>query len=74
MTKYDYSKLDLNKLDDDQLKAHKKAMDEQYHKNIVRPGDAGYQYDKRTDYAALRKQAAMNNNNGDDEEDSWDDD
>ena len=58
MAKYDYSKLDLNKLDDDELKAHKKAMDELYTKNIVRPGDAGYQYDMRTDFTALRKQAA----------------
>ena len=54
MKEFDYNKLDLNKLADDEIKAHKKAMDEKYHQNIVRPGDADYKYDKRTDFAAMR--------------------
>ena len=57
MSKYDYNNLNLNKLGDDELKAHKKAMDEVFHKNIVRPGDDGYKYDMRTDFKALAEQA-----------------
>jgi hypothetical protein len=42
MSKYNYDELDLNKLGDAELKAHKKAMDAKFNANIVRPGDAGY--------------------------------
>lgn len=31
----DYSKLNLNKLSDVEIKAHKKAMDKDYNKNFV---------------------------------------
>jgi centrosomal protein CEP19 len=29
---------------------HKKKMDEKFHKNQLKPGDAGFEYDKRIDF------------------------
>jgi centrosomal protein CEP19 len=30
---------------------HKKKMDEKFHKNQLKPGDPGFQYDKRVDFS-----------------------
>ena len=43
----DYNNLDLNKLDDQTLKAHKKAMDVDYNKNFVGKSDPRFKYDIR---------------------------
>ena len=49
----DYHKLDLNKCGDLELAQHKAAMDKQYEQNIIRPGDKGFEYDKRVDYSKV---------------------
>ncbi|DBA04693.1 TPA: hypothetical protein N0F65_012276 [Lagenidium giganteum] len=38
---------DYNRVSDAQLRDVKKKMDQVFQQNIVRPGDAGYQYDKQ---------------------------
>lgn len=48
--KFDYSKADLNKLSDEELKAHKAAMEVKFKQNAVKKGDPGFQYDKRVDF------------------------
>lgn len=35
---------------DAQIAMHKKKMDENFHKNQLKPGDSGFQYDKRIDF------------------------
>ena len=64
--------LDLNKLNDEQIKQHKADMDVDFHKNIVRPGHPDYVYDKRKDFKAMRTQAQEAKNDAEGE-DSWDD-
>ena len=44
---------DLNKLDNDDLAAHKRGMDVKFEKNQLKPGDAGYVYDKVVNFAAV---------------------
>jgi centrosomal protein CEP19 len=39
-----YDKLDMNKMTNEELNKHKVIMDSMYRKNILRPGDPGYQY------------------------------
>ena len=57
----------LNKLSDDDLAAHKRAMDKDFNKNQLKPGDAGFVYDKVVDFSKLQ--------GGDDlEDDSWGED
>ena len=41
---------DLNKLDDYELDKRKAAMDEDFEKNRLRPGDADYVYDKEVEF------------------------
>ena len=53
-TKVDYSKLNLNKLSDAEIKAHKKAMDTDYNKNFVGKNNPNFQYDKRIDFKQMR--------------------
>ncbi len=43
----DYNNYDLNKLQPEEVAEHKKKMDVQFLKNIKRPGDPGYEYDKQ---------------------------
>ena len=45
---------------DAEIRAHKKAMDKDYEKNFVGKGDAGFKYDTRKDFKAMRE-AAMRN-------------
>ena len=65
-SKVDYSKLNLNKLDDATLNAHKKAMDADYKKNFVGEGDPDFKYDVRKDYTKAKSTAAYL------DDDSWD--
>jgi len=65
---FDYNTTDLNKCTDDELKAHKAAMDKKYQANQVRPGDAGYKYDTRVKYEYDADQADDNSWDEDDEE------
>ena len=41
---------DLNKLDDYELDKRKAAMDENFEKNRLRPGDEDYVYDKEVEF------------------------
>ena len=47
---FDYDNENLNKLTDAQLDKHKKKMEEKFEKNALKPGDAGFEYDKRIDF------------------------
>jgi hypothetical protein len=40
----------LNKLDNKTLAKHKAAMEKGFSANQLKPGDAGYEYDKRIDF------------------------
>ena len=62
---FDYKNKDLNKCGDYELKRHKLNMDKQYNKNILRPGDKGFEYDKRADFKRDASELV---------EDSWDED
>ena len=42
-------------------------MDENFHKNQLKPGDKGFEYDKRIDFGKKPQ-----NINDDDEDNSWD--
>ena len=47
---FDYRRVDLNKLPDEKIKAHKAAMDVKFKENTVKKGDPGFKYDKRVDF------------------------
>ena len=47
---FDYANTNLNKLTQEEIAAHKKNMDQKFLKNQLKPGDAGFQYDKRIDF------------------------
>ena len=55
-------------LPDAEIRAHKKAMDKDYNKNFVGKKDAGFKYDTRKDFKAIRKQALE----AAESEDDWD--
>ena len=57
-------KMNLNKLSDTQLAKHKRAMDKDFNANQLKPGDAGYQYDKVVDFAKGGRDSPLG-------EDSW---
>jgi centrosomal protein CEP19 len=63
---FDYKNTNLNKLTNEEIAAHKKKMDEKFNKNQLKPGDAGFVYDKRIEFT---KKA---NNDDDEGENSWD--
>ncbi|CDW76243.1 UNKNOWN [Stylonychia lemnae] len=48
--KFDYQNTNLNKLSTEQIAAHKKKMDEKFNKNLLKPGDSGFVYDKRIEF------------------------
>ena len=54
---------DLNKVSEDELKAAKAAMEVDFKKNALRPGDEGYVYDKRVE----RPSGELEANDWDDE-------
>ena len=62
--KFDYRSVDLNRLSDEELKAHKAAMEVKFQQNTVKKGDPGFMYDKRVDFKYNAAEAV---------EDSWDD-
>lgn len=66
LDKIDYNNYNLNKLSTEQIAAHKKKMDEKFNKNQLKPGDAGFQYDKRVEFKKDDKQKKMDT--------SWDED
>lgn len=41
---------DLNKLDDDKLKERKAAMDIDFERNRIKPGDEDFMYDKEIEF------------------------
>lgn len=46
----DYNEFNLNKLSPEEVQVHKQRMDEVFQKNALKPGDAGFQYDKRIEF------------------------
>ena len=52
LKKFDYKNTDLNKMSDYQLQRHKQNMEQDFKKNVVKPGDKGFEYDKRVDYSS----------------------
>lgn len=58
----------MNLLPDAELRAHKKAMDTGYNKNFVGKADAGFKYDTRKDFKAMKSKSAA----ADESEDDWD--
>ena len=64
LKKFDYAKTDLNKMSDFQLDRHKKNMETDFKKNALKPGDEGFEYDKRIDFSSNMQQDAESN--------SWD--
>uniref|UniRef100_A0A7S3N383 Centrosomal protein of 19 kDa n=1 Tax=Strombidium inclinatum TaxID=197538 RepID=A0A7S3N383_9SPIT len=47
----DYQFKNLNQLDTYELEQHKKAMDKDFNKNALKPGDSGFVYDKVVDFS-----------------------
>ncbi|KAL9646963.1 hypothetical protein ABK040_013821 [Willaertia magna] len=56
------SNVNLNKLNDEGLKQVKKHMERDFEKNLLKPGDKGYVYDKTVDFSSIPKKTS-----------SWDD-
>ena len=54
----------LNKLDNEELAAYKRAMDVEFEKKQLKAGDEGFEYDKRVDFS-------KNNDDEPLEDDSW---
>ena len=50
ITSKEYKNKNLNKLSDAELAREKQKMDKQFDKNFLKPGDAGYEYDKVIDF------------------------
>ena len=67
LSKLDLHTANLNKLSDADLAAHKRAMDKDFNKNQLKPGDAGFVYDKVVDFSKLQADAEL-------EDDSWGED
>ena len=57
----------LNQLGDVELAAHKRAMDSDFNKNQLKPGDDGFQYDKVVDFGNNKDEGPL-------EDDSWGED
>ena len=71
----DYQNKNLNKLSDNELAKHKKAMDKEFDKNFVKPSDDGFVYDKVVDFAMSRgKKHDWEDEGGEQEEysEDWD--
>ena len=74
---FDYKNKNLNKLNDKELALHKKAMDKDFNKNQLKPGDPGFEYDKRVTFTRDPNEAAMDDDSwgeDDDQKDEYDDD
>jgi centrosomal protein CEP19 len=39
------SEVDLNRVSEEELRAHKSSMEQDFQKNRLRPGDEGFEYD-----------------------------
>lgn len=46
--------VDLNKVDEEVLVKAKELMDEEFSKNALKPGDAGYEHDKRVEFEVVQ--------------------
>lgn len=57
----------LNQLNNEELAAHKRAMDKDFNKHQLKPGDAGFQYDKVVDFTNNKDEGPL-------EDDSWGED
>lgn len=67
LKEFDYQNTDLNKMSDFMLNRHKENMDKDFSKNVLKPGDKGYEYDKRVDFKkASGGKADWDSDGGDD--------
>ena len=69
---YEYKNRNLNKLSDFELAKEKKAMDNKFNQNFVKPGDPNFVYDKVVDFSKVRKSKELFNDD-EDYSDDWDD-
>lgn len=60
--------VDLNTADDVTLQEFKDVMSEKFHANTLKPGDPGYQYDRRVDVAPPTAKSAWDDDSDDDNE------
>lgn len=67
MNKDEAKNKNLNLLNNEELAAYKKGMDQDFNKNQLKPGDQGFTYDKVVDFS-------KNNNDEPLEDDSWGED
>lgn len=70
-SQFDYNNKDLNQMGDKELAQHKKAMDKDFGKNQLKPGDEGFEYDKKIEFT---KAVAVEDNSWDDSEEAEMDD
>lgn len=68
LKEFDYQNTDLNKMSDFMLNRHKENMDKDFSKNVIKPGDKGYEYDKRVDFKKASGGKADWDSDGDKEE------
>ena len=68
----DYNTYNLNKLDDREVAREKQKMDTVFNKNSLKPGDQGFEYDKRIDFT--KKTGAEADYEWDEEEDEEEED
>lgn len=68
LEKFDYKNSDLNKCSEYELRKHKKKMEENFLKNQLKPGEPGFQYDKRVKFDYDEDELEENSWDQDDEE------
>ena len=74
LKRFDYNNTDLNKMTDYQLQRHKANMDQDFSKKVLKPGDKGFEYDKRVDFSSNMMSGAQSNGSWDEDEGNGDED
>lgn len=67
LDKHELQSKNLNKLDNEELAAYKRAMDKEFMAKQLKPGDPGFVYDKVVDFSKNRADGPL-------EDDSWGED
>jgi hypothetical protein len=74
LKKFDYKNTDLNKMSDYALQRHKTNMDKEFSKKVLKPGDKGFEYDKRVDFSSQMLSGQQSDNSWDENEGNGDED
>jgi len=61
-------KIDLNKADETVVAKAKELMDEDFHQKALRPGDEGFEYDKRIEFEVVQGAGDWDDESGSEEE------